>query len=412
MTLSSSRSVVFFGLAVLVVGCGAKTGVDVPDATLDGGPDADIPCIELLPDGGPIDLPLSTEAQVGQADVLFLIDTTASMQDEIDQIRDTLRDQLAPAIESELQDTRIGVATFADFPIDPYGDSEAGDVPFQLLLPMTDDLSRVQAAVQSIALGNGRDEPESQVEALYQVATGEGLGSFVPTSFGCPSGGFGYPCFRDDAIPVVLLFSDAPFHNGPTGTNAYEDILPTPHTYEEARDELGANEVVVMGFDSGDGGAEADMEDLARDTNALDASGNPLVFDIGRRGERLGTGVIDAISLFADAVVFDIDAILLDPDPGDGVDVTAFVEAIVPLSASPPDGVAEIDREAGVFRGVVSGTTVVFQLRIRNDAVVPGPRAQRFRLEIVFRGDGRTRLDRRIIEIVIPGTDGSGCEVD
>ena len=28
----------------------------------------------------------------------------------------------------------------------------------------------------------------------------------------------------------------------------------------------------------------------------------------------------------------------------------------------------------------------------------------------VFRGDGRTRITSRLIEIVIPGADGSGCE--
>jgi hypothetical protein len=72
--------------------------------------------------------------------------------------------------------------------------------------------------------------------------------------------------------------------------------------------------------------------------------------------------------------------------------------------------VASIEREAGVFRGVVSGTDLLFQLRLRNDAIVPGPTARRFRLEIIFRGDGRTRLDRRIIDIVIPGADGSGCD--
>ncbi len=58
-----------FALAALVAGCGAKTGLDLPDAGLDAGTDAPIPCMELLPDAGPIILPLETEAQVGRADV-------------------------------------------------------------------------------------------------------------------------------------------------------------------------------------------------------------------------------------------------------------------------------------------------------------------------------------------------------
>ncbi len=395
--------------------CGAKTGLNVPDGEVDAANDGgdagvDVPCIEVPLDGGPIDLPLSTEAQVGRADVLFLIDTTASMQDEIDRIRDQIRDRLAPAIERTLQDTQIGVATFADFPIEPFGDAEAGDVPFRLLSQMTDDLAQVQAAVGSIRLGNGRDEAESHVEALYQVATGAGLEPHVPASFGCPSGGLGYPCFREDALPVVLLFTDAPFHNGPGGSNPYMRISPRPHTYEEAVTELNLLGIKVMCFDSGDGGASADLNRIARDTNALRPDGRPLVFDVGRRGEDLGTEVVGAIELFAEAIVFDVDTLLLDPDPRDGVDPRDFVQAVVPVSAEPSDGVDSIDTEAGVFRGVVSGTDLLFRLTLRNDAIVPGPTARRFRLEIVFRGDGRTRLDRRIVEIVIPGADGTGCD--
>ena len=409
--------------AIVATGCGAKTGLQTPDASLDAGvdagPDASIPCIEVPPDGGLIEVPLELETELNRADLVFLIDTTASMQEEIDQIRDRLRDQLAPAIDEEIPDAQFSVATFADFPVMPYGDPE--DRPFTMMLPMTGDLSRVQGAVNSIELSNGRDEPESQVEALYQTATGDGLGPWVPTSFGCPMGGRGYPCFRGDALPVILLFTDAPFHNGPPAdpsdpdgplTNMYTagDILPAPHTYFEAVDALNDIGVRVIGFDSGDGGPAQHLRRIATDTGALDESGAPLVFDIGRRGESLGTGVIEAMKTFADAVIFDVDAIVQDPVPGDGVDVTDFVEAVVPSRAIPMDGIDSIDEEAGVFRGVRSGTTVVFQLRIRNDAVVPGPTARRFQLEIIFRGDGRTRLGRRIVEIVIPGLDGEGCE--
>lgn len=406
-------------LAALSAGCGAKTGLNTPDASMDAGVpeiDAAIPCIEVPPDGGLIEVPLETEARLGRADVMFVIDVTASMQDEIDQIRDKLRDRLAPAIEDEIPDAQFGVATFADFPIMPYGDPD--DDPFTLMLPMSEDLSRVQAAVNAIELGNGRDEPESQVEALYQIATGEGLVPWVEPSFGCPMGGRGYACFRDDALPIVLLFTDAPFHNGPAeGGEPYSpydasEISPVPHTYEEAIEAMRAIGVRVIGFDSGDGAPARHLRALAMDTGAVNETGSPLVYDIGRGGEGLGTGVVDAMKSFADAVIFDIDAIVQDPMPGDGVDVTEFVEEVVPVRAIPMDGVESIDTDANVFRGVRSGTTVVFQLRIRNDAVVPGPTARRFQLEFIFRGDGRTRLGRRIVEIVIPGADGEGCEGD
>lgn len=405
-------------LAVLTVGCGAKTGLDVPDANVDaaidarvvdaGVPsDASLPCIELLPDAGPVELPLDTQVEVGRADVVFLVDTTASMDQEIEQIKDNLRDRLAPGIRNTIRDARLGVATFADFPVAPCGDP--GDVPFTLNLPVTDDVARVQAAVTSIETAQGRDSPESQVEGLYQIATGEGRNGFVPPSFGCPSGGFGYPCFRDDALPVVLLFTDAPFHNGPGGSNPYEcPLTTTPARYDETVDALVARDIRVMGLYSGAGDGRDDLESIARDTGAVNA-GVPIVFDIGESGSRLTEGVIESIRTLASVIELDIDLVLIDPVPGDGVDPREFVDSVIPLRAEPMSGVGEIDVGAGVFRRVRTGTRVVFQLVLRNDAVAPGVGPQRFLLELVFRGDGRQRLDSRTIEIVVPGLDGSGC---
>jgi hypothetical protein len=305
----------------------------------------------------------------------------------------------------------LAVATFADFPVEPYG-ARGDDRPFVLMLPSSSDLTRAQAAVNAITLGDGRDEPESQVEALYQLSTGEGFPGFVEPSAGCPMGGIGYPCFRPDALPVVLLFTDAPFHNGPTGRHRYGSALsdPPPHDYEDALAALRSIDARVIGFSSGGSEAARDLRAVAEDTSAFDASGRPLVFDIGRMGERLGTRVVDAIRTFADNVIFDVDAIVVDRDPRDGVDATRFVEAVEPVSGSPADRVGSIDREEGIFRDVRAGALLTFQLRIRNDAVVPGSEPQAFRLEIVFRGDRRTVLGREVVTIVIPAEDGAGCD--
>jgi hypothetical protein len=417
----------FAAAVACLPGCGAKTGLEVPDASRDSGRDAgvdaapmrdasmdaSIPCFELDPDGGPLDLPLDTEVQVGRADVVFLIDITGSMDQEIDRIQSDLRDQISPGIQEAIPDSQIGVATLADFPEGSCG-VEGEDSPFRLVLPVTDDLARVQSAVNSIATSNGGDPPESQVEALFQTATGQGIGSYVAPSFGCPRGGFGYPCFREDALPVILLFTDDEFHNGPSGSNDYGSFgacspSPSPHTYRETRDALTDRGIRVMGLFSGTApSARNEMEQIARDTGALD-SGRPLVFDIGRNGEGLSAGVVDSIRTLASVIQFDIDTLLVDPDPRDGVDPRDFVESVIPLRAEPMDGVESIDVAAGVFRGVHTGTRVVFQLRLRNGVVAPGVGPQHFTLEIVFRGDGRTRITSRLIDIVVPGADGSGC---
>lgn len=414
-------------------GCGAKTGLDVPDANIDAarsidagvdvgphdagrdaGSDAAIPCIVLEPDAGPIELPLDTQVELGRADVVFLIDITGSMTQEIGHIQAELRDTIAPGIQAAISDSEIGVAVFADFPVASCGTEE--DHAYNLVLPVTNDLARVQSAVNGIAVSNGGDPPEAQVEAMYQTVTGEGLGSFIAPSFGCPSGGFGYACFRPDALPVILLFTDDLWHNGPGDSDEFGFSCPgllssvMPHQYSDAATVLQAHGVRVMGLFSGvDPIARSHMDQVATDTQALDGSGRPLVFDIGVHGDALSSSVVSAITTLAQVIRFDIDTALVDPIPGDGVDPRMFVQAVTPLRAEPMDGVASIDTAAGVFRQVRTGTRVVFQLTLRNGSVAPGVGPQVFPLEIVFRGDRRTRIGSTTIDIVIPGADGSGC---
>lgn len=419
--------------AVALAGCGAKTGLDVPDTNVDAGrprdggvdagprdagrdalTDAAVPCIVLDPDAGPIELPLDTQVLLGRADVVFLIDVTGSMSQEIGHIQAELRDTIAPGVQAAIPDAQLGVATFADFPVSDCGEAE--DRPFNLVLPVTSDLARVQAAVNGVAVSRGGDPPEAQVEALYQTTTGEGLGTFIPASFGCPAGGFGFACFRSDALPVILLFTDDFWHDGPGNSDPFSLACPnllasvTPHDYADAVSVLQARGVRVMGLFSGtEAGARAPMDQIATDTGALDGSGRPLVFDIGVRGDALSASVVAALTTLSNVIRFDIDTALVDPIPGDGVDPRSFVQAVTPLRADPMDGVESIDVAAGVFRQVRTGTRVVFQLTLRNGSVAPGAGPQVFPLEVVFRGDRRTRIGSTTIDLVVPGADGSGC---
>lgn len=392
-------------IGALLGACGARTGLPVPDAEpanmRDGGmPDAGRDtCIELPPDGSPVALELEVEAVVGRADVTFLIDTTASMGEEIERIRQSLRDRIGPAIADAIPDSRIAVATFADFPISPYG-TPGEDLPFVLRLPASNDITSVQAAVNGIDLDDGMDAPESQVEALYQLMTGEGIGPWVAPAVGCPGGGFGFACLRSDAIPVVLLFTDASFHNAYDGSNAYRGFPGgiVPHRYSDARDVLQERGARVIGFDSGRGAPRESLEALARDTNTTDGS-QPLVYSIGVRGEGLSTSVVEAIETFAGTVRQDISAELVSVPMG--LDV-----AIEPISALPASGIDGI--VDGVFVGAQAHTRLFWNLVV-SSSIPRGPRPQVLTIRVQFRADGRRRLGRQDIEVVIPAIDGTGC---
>ena len=197
----------------LALGCGTRTGLDITHAERDGGTDAPSaldagatsdaaladggvpsPCVVLPPEEPPTEIIVSFVSRVVTADVLFLVDTTGSMRNEIARIRETLRDVLAPAMGDAIGDVQLSVASIADFPVGTYGAPD--DAPFLLLQSSTADVAEAQRAIDALPASSGLDGPEAQTEALYQTATGEGIGRFVPPA-ACPSG-VGYPCFRSD----------------------------------------------------------------------------------------------------------------------------------------------------------------------------------------------------------------------
>ncbi|MEM9070548.1 MAG: hypothetical protein AAGE52_18730 [Myxococcota bacterium] len=410
----------------LLLGCGAKTGLPVPEPgdagvdavdarVIDIGPDSFVPppppdvCVELPPEEPPEFVDVSFLARIATADVLFLVDVTGSMNEEIEQIQATLRDQIAPALATAVDDVHIAVAEFADFPVSPYGDDR--DVPFRLVQQSTGDLSEAQRGVGRLRRLSGSDVPESHTEALFQAASGAGLGSFVPPRR-CPADTVGYPCFRATGSRIILLFTDAEFHNGPGGSAPYTEppIRPRPTTYEMAVDALNGIGAKVLGLYSGGdfGGALAvqNLQQIARDTGAVSETGEPIWVDIGTAGERLDTGVIDVVRTLVEETPIDIDAIAEDW-PFDELDALEFVEEITTTGATPADGALDLgDR----YESVRPGTRVRFRVSLANDRIERRAEPQVYYLTIVLRGDGVTRLRETTVQIVIPSIGGDGCD--
>jgi hypothetical protein len=375
----------------------------------------------ILPPGGDLvekDLEFGTDITV--ADIFFIVDTTGSMYEEIDQIKATLSSVIIPSIRARIPDAWFGVGWHADFQTSDYGYDT--DRAFVMVQEMTDDMVVAQTAVNNLPENNGADWPESQTESLYQVATGAGLGTWVPT-YVCPDG-VGAPCFRPGALPIVLEFTDAPFHNGPPGTAAddYVGIIPAPHVWSEAIMELNDIHAKVLGMSSeGTYSTDAwhDLRETAIATGAVDLEGNPLVFDIGSGGELLDTRVVDAIETLATKVPFDVDTYTVDePDgydePGwEEVDATCFIKKRIPQPGwEPPPGftadeaVAFYDQSA--FYLVLPGTKVTFKVQFQN-FINAGANcydgdnfARVFLARIVVRGDGVTDLDEREVVIIVP----------
>ena len=358
-------------------------------------------CVEL-PFGVTHDVTLSYVARISSADVLFLVDTTGSMGGEIRQIQTRLESVIIPGLAAEIPDIHLSVASFDDFPVGGYG--SGGDRPFRLFQASTPESGLAQAAVRSLSASGGADGPESQVEALYQAATGLGIGSWVPPQFGCAPGTRGYPCFRHGSSPIVLLFTDAQFHNGPTGGASYFGVSPRPHTYAEALGALRAIGARVLGLNSGGGTAMSDLTSIARDTGAVRADGSPIVVDIGSSGERLEAGVISVVRSLVDEVPLGVVDVLIE-ELG-GVGVLGFVSSITAVSAVPAGGAVN---RGNHFVNVMPGTEVTFRITFRNDAVMPERDGRIFNARIILRGDGITHLSEEVVSIIVPGDFGARC---
>ncbi len=351
-------------------------------------------------------------------DVYVLIDRSGSMDGEFTSVRDNL----STAIDN-LQCPPDGVGT-----------------PGSCIPDLWAGMGQVGYAAGTGAFSNYRDiQPNPVVSALTRVepdsCCDEAL-SFAPwaaitgngsaaanTSYSCGLGTvaarstctgspanlagyntFGYPCFRQGALPVVLLATDeAPFtatHNCPAWANVGRDAF------------LARSAKLVGIYGSGSAGTtvETNLGTMATSTGAVDAANAnaPLVFDGSNAGA--ATAIENGIRTLANGVPLDLSAPITD-DPGDSVDtLTAFVDHLETLQLGTPacsNMLTDIDTNADTFDDafvdVRAGTPVCWKLIVKTNTTVPATdQPQLYRATIAVYGDGVTILDTRDVFFLVP----------
>ncbi len=418
------------------------TGTDPTDPS-DTLPEGDF--FVVLPYGSMEQRRLRFGTDIEIADVFFLVDMTGSMRQERTNLIRGLVDTIVPGIQSEIDDVWFGAGGFDDFPYGGYG--SGNDQPFYLLKGMgpaeedrgrwslsagptmcpsnsaTKDIGEIMGmpngrwdildAVEGLPCHSGLDAPESYVPALWATATGMGLswpgGSIpgrtcevVPDREGTARG---YPCFRPGALPIILLFGDAPFHNGPDGWASYS--FPAP-TYDQAVEELTRIGARVVGIHSG--GNPGHYEALAMATGTVRADGTPLVFRINGDGSGLDRTIVDAVAELVGGTPQDVNTRTENvPGNPDDFDATQFIKAIVPIEGYGPGGAPGMgydSKDSTTFYRVIPGTTVEFRVDFYNDVRPPGVTAEIFKAKIVVVGNGVADLDSRNVYIVVPPEGG------
>jgi len=330
--------------------------------------------------------------------VYFLVDTTLSMQMPIDDVRTSLATSIVPAITTAIADARMGVGDFRDFPDGVHGNPSGPDpdYPYMNRQSMTTDAALVQSALNALTIGDGIDIPEATTEALYRTVTGT-------CSDG--SGGFGAPCFRASTHPIIVIVTDAPFHDGSDPTNDYSVTPPVPpdaHAWTDMLAALEAQHVQVVGAAIGTTVglfthylSQPDLNALAMATMSRAESGSTTVYqcDGGHVSTALVNGVLDLVG----SATQDVSARTID-DPSDAVDATHFIGAITPVSSN-----RSIDHmDATTFYGVPGGATVTFDVAFQNAFQISQPRAY---IEVFDVASGAS-LDRRNVYVVVPSSLG------
>jgi hypothetical protein len=380
-------------------------------------PDCGIPAGDyyvVLPYRGPEErrtLDFGTDIHV--ADVFFLVDTTGSMGLVLDGLRASIATMI-PRIAATIPDVQIGLGRFDDFAgaygCDPYGCGAFGvDVILEVLQTLTDDSSLAEAAAGRLDLHSGGDGPECQVEALYQTMTGEGVGIYLPAAPACPPGRWGYPCFREGSLPIIVLASDADMHNGPPGTLASSYVGVPAHVWDDAIRELNGRGAKLVGLDTSSSGRPYhDLTATLLATGSVDGSGAPFYIEV-RDPSRIVDAAVGAVTRLATQLPLDLTTIVYDdPAFNHGVDARAFIGARRPLSWTAPPGV---DHDLAVsriddttFYGTVPGTHVRFEIAFQNDVVPGAAEIQLFRARIAVR-TGTTDLDEHEVYIVVPAAE-------
>jgi len=398
---------------------------------------------------GPQTKPLEFATAIPSMDVFFLMDTTGSMSGEITNLKNSLSATIIPQVQTLLADTQFGVGQFDDFPLN--GNGGLPDQPFFLTQAITSNAVLAQNAVNTYTAGGGGDTPESNLEAIYQAATGEGLTGPSPTSVPANNTGVGGVGFRADSMPVIVPISDAASHapgeTGPAGCDlSYAaPVLGIAHTRAQTKTALDNICARVVGVTSIQGcDSLLDMNDLATHTGArvppaawdvgtrpsgcaanqcctgaagvgvaVDANGLcPLSFRTDTSGTGLGGSIVTGLQMLTRFATFDATSekqgVITDinGNPLPGTFSTAdFIVSVTPVASTVPAAPPVITPptfDATTFFDVTPATLLEFDVVAFNNFIEATNQAQIFRAVVRVLAGGCTPLDQREVLILVP----------
>ena len=168
---------------------------------------------------------LRTEASDG-LDVCFLVDTTGSMGDDIENARENM-ENILNTLEEKAGNYRVAIIDYRDFP-DRTG--EGIDYAYQVQLGFSQDRAAITEAINGLTLGDGGDDQETVYSALMAAVRLN---------------------WRSDAGKVIILLGDAaPLDPEPYTGYIYEDVLLALFNADISLDYENSDQRVVSALDT------------------------------------------------------------------------------------------------------------------------------------------------------------------
>ena len=245
------------------------------DLALEAGESRDVPFTLMLP------------RSPSPIDVMFLVDSTGSMQPVIEGLKQSLAD-IVNQLSTLGLDVQFGVGDFRDVPA-PHGKGPSGDAPYRLFREIGPADEELQDAIADMVAGGGNAETAALI-AAHQATTGSGWRALDDELVVDPGED---AKFRPDTLRLLVVATDIGMAQGgnyPTieataavlrKHNARAVGLAISTTAVEDESELArqTNALAPVGGLDCDGDGRIDLEE-----------GDPLVCNAPMQSVRIGTG--------------------------------------------------------------------------------------------------------------------------
>ncbi len=384
----------------------------------------------VLPYNAPADVTrkLTFSTKIEAIDVAIFFDDSGSMGDEINKLKEEVKDNVVGAIANQFADN----PNYASFGLVRFG----WEKPYIVEQTMTYDADAVKDAIGNLKGDQGN---ELAIYAIYLAATGEAYtGSMLPCAMNqckdpllgvmhsakynvakadCSGadkiGTAGALCIRKKSMPIFVVITDEDSDDCvPYGS---QTTLSTSCMFDVGTKELSKDLAIAgmngigakfIGIDSGfnDEGKKTDsakewFTGFAQATGSLDANGNPFLYHTEQAdGTGIGGNITEAIKQLTTWIDMDVTTGGISDDECNGVNAAEFVKSSKALSSDPDT----IEHNDTTFFSVPQNAEVTFDVHFYNDFCVNSSNTfLKFDAHATVLGNG-SYLSSHLINVIVP----------